>query len=727
MKTKAGTGSKNEITISELWEIVARRRVPVLVCMAVGLVVALVFSLLTPSKYEAVSRLSINYHGSSSPGAEMLAQAAGVVDPTTLETQVSILETDSLAWEVIKKLRLDQKPEALPRFYGIGPVFCQSAAADSIDSVGTECRERLLKEFQKRLHVQVVPRTEIVEIRYRSESRYLAAQVVDALASLYIESVFQSKYLSATKSSEWISGQLEGIRKDAEETARSLIAHQEQTGANNLEGAPNLVLARLGGLSQQLVGAEGDRIVKGARYQTALNGDPEALVSISDGTTLQTLHGQVAALENRYAELDAKFGESYPAVIQVNEQLAKAREALHAELVHTTEKLKDDYAAAMKSEDLLRAEVEQQQRLVAGSTEDWVQMSLLNRDMEASGELYKQVIKRLKTGGLLAADNGPDITVIDAASVSFRRAEPRRVLNATVGVLLGLAVGLALCGLIEQFDRRIRTMNDVSELCPVSGVGIISCIEEGGKDVRAGAGGTNVRSVRESFDELDPESADAFLSLRTSLLHAGAAAPPKVILVTSPLWQEGTAATSLNLAAAFARTNRSVLLVDADLRRGSLDRAVKPPSLGGLAASLQGADYRSCCASGETGGNPTLLPAGAGLANPPDLLDSARMRELIAHWREEYDVTIVNLPQLISKSDAVIVSAMADTVLLTVRAGHNRRKDIRGAMTILASAGANLHGAVVTDLRARGFFARTASWNDQTFNRPGMGYSNDSL
>jgi capsular exopolysaccharide synthesis family protein len=726
-KPNAGADARNEITVAELREIIARRRVPLLFCAAVGLAIAVTFSLLSPSKFEASSRLSINYHGATSSGAEMLAQATGAADPTTLETQVSILQTDSLAWDVIKQLRLDQRREALPREFGVGPVLCQSVPDESVDAIGSECRERILQEFHKRLHVQVVPRTEIVEIRHRSESRLIAAQVVDALASLYIDRVFQFEYQSATRNSTWLAGELDNVKKDAESSARRLIAHEELTGSNDMDGGVNLVLARMSDLSQQLISTQSDRIVKGARYQIALSGEPEGQVGMTQGSPLQLLHSQVLSLENQYAELNAKFGESYPAVIQVKEQLAKAREALQAEQAETTKKLKDDYETSVKSEDVMRAELEDQQKAISGSTEDWVQMALLNREMEASGELYKQVVKRLKTGGLLAADNGPDITVIDPASVSFRRAEPRTAINALIGMLIGLVCGLALSGLLERFDRRIETSNDVAELCPVSGVGIIPCVRRDGRDALPAVRSGHAISEAELLDGISGEAADAFRSLRTSLLHANASGAPRLVLVTSALSHEGASAVSSNLAVAFARMNHHVLLIDADLRREASKSAQTPDQAAGLAAALRGTDYRSCASVASDLKNLTYLPAGARVANSPDLFDSARMREMVAQWREEYDEVIVNLPRLISQSDAVILSTMVDAVLLAVRAGQARRKDVLSAMGILESAGARLHGAVVTDVRSRNFFSRMASWHNHTFNGGRMENVNDAL
>ncbi|WP_263368794.1 hypothetical protein [Edaphobacter bradus] len=124
-----------------------------------------------------------------------------------------------------------------------------------------------------------------------------------------------------------------------------------------MDGGANLLLTQLYGLNQQLVAAQSERIVQEALYRTALKGDPEALVDGAQGSTLQVLHSEEVALQNQYAQLEAKFGDAYPKVIQAREQLAKAQEATKFELEHTVAKLKNLYEAGVKNEQLLRTEV----------------------------------------------------------------------------------------------------------------------------------------------------------------------------------------------------------------------------------------------------------------------------------------------------------------------------------------------------------------------------------
>lgn len=711
--------SKDEITISELREILGRRRAPLFVCIALGILGAIVFSMFLPTRYEAVARLTVDMEPSQGAGVEALAEAAGVADATILQTQVSILQTDSLAWELIKTLRLDRRPETVPRSIVIGSPVCRSAADQSIDKVSVECRQALLDEFRKRLHVQAIPRTDIIEIRYRCRSRELAAQIVNTMMELYIERNFQSKYQSAVKSSGWLAEQLQGVKKDAQTAQNKLLKYREQTGVTGMEGGPSLLLAHLSGLNQQLVAAESERIVQEALYRTALTGDPEALDS-TQGSTLQVLHSEEVALENQYAQLQPKFGDAYPRVIQIKEQLAKAQEATKAELQHTVVKLKNLYEAGLKNEQLLRTEVERQKQLLFASDEAGMQAALLSRDVEASNELYKQVVKRLKTGGILAGINGPDVTIIDPAAVPVLKAEPYLALNVLGGVVIGSLFGLVLCGLLEGSDTRIATMNDVMELCPLPGIGIIPSLTR----KRSSSGNGNGLTGIEALDQPESPTADAYRSIRTALIHAGSGVLPNAILITSPLSREGKTAASVNLAVVFAQMKRRVLLVDADLRTRSLSRRFNSLRAGGLSGALAGENYRPYCLVEPRVPGLYILPAGDGQFNPPDVLESPRMSELIAQWRAEYDVVIIDAPHVIGLSDSVILSTVVDTVVLIVRAGHSRRNDINSVMEIFNSVGASLSGAVVMDTGTGGLGGNASSKSEQHSNGLGTEYGN---
>ena len=693
----------NEITVQDIWQILRRRMRTLLICLGTAMVTALVLSLLLPKRYEGVARLKVDRESSESFG---LSTLAGMGDAETkLQTEVNVLWTDSLAWDVIRRLRLDQRPEMAHRKLILGSPECVSGPRQPLESISPECRRVLLDDFHERLHVQSVPRTEVIELRFRSTSKALAADVVNTMSEAYIDRNFQSNYQTVMRASVWLSGQLQDVKKNAEMAQQKYIEFQRQSGIIGIDATHNVLLERLNALNQQLMVAQAQRIVLEARYRVSVGGDPEALAVISPGSTLQLLHSQEVALRNQYAQMQTKFGDAYPRVVALKAQLQSAAEATSQEIGHTRDKIKAEYEAALNSEGMLSNAFEVQKQQALNTNDAAIQVGLLKRDVDAGGELYEQLVKKVKEAGIVAGLKATNVSVIDPASTPTVPVEPRPVMNLALGMFVGLLGGVGLCFLQENIDTRIGTLNDVTDRCKLATLGMVPNFSNGngnGMGRLGGLPGNNGRVRRIiSLEQPESEMADAYRSLRTALLLSTAGTPPQVLLITSPVPGDGKTTTSSNTAIVFAQKQRSVLLVDCDLRRADIHHSMNVPTNGGLSAALVGEDPRQFYVTHPLVPNLTILPAGKRPPKPPDLLDSDRMRELVAQWRLEFSQIIIDAPPVLGLSDAVILATMADTVVLVVRARQSRRQDLIHAMEMLATVDANLGGAVINDFDVR--------------------------
>jgi capsular exopolysaccharide synthesis family protein len=679
--------------------------------------IALVISVLQPTRFEATGQMTVSFEQGPTSGLAAVAEAAGVADPTKLQTQVSILQTDSIAWDVIKRLRLDQQAAALPFRFGFGVKQCQTPAGLSIDAVDRVCQRKLLNEFRERLHVQALPRTEIIEIRYRSGSPELAAQVINTLAAIYVERGLESDYKSSSRSGDWLTGQLVNLRKEAQDAEARMIEFQRTSGLLATDGPQSMQLTALNGLNQQLVTARAQRIAQEARYHTALLGDPEAMVGVAQGSTLQVLHAEEVSLSNQYAQLQIKFGDSYPRVIQLKEQLDKAKADTRAELEHTREKIRLELEAAKTSESLLQSMFTTQKQQIFDSSEAVVKLAMLRRDVDSSNELYDQVLWKSRLGEVTAGINRRDVALIDPPMVPVQRAEPHRAMNIIAGLFIGLFCGLALCAVLEGQDGRIGTIRLLDRVCPLKGVNIIPNLS--GRERSAQGKLSLIENSLNRVAALDfpaSETANAYRAVRSALLHSEATgAVPKVILITSPRGGEGKTALSTNLAVVIAQTKRRVALIDADLHGfgfTSVLHATRNPGLAGLLMH-RGSEPTFI----EQPGLPALmiLPAGVPDRQPADLLESDRMREFLNRWRADFDHIIVEAPHVLDLSDAMILATMTDTVVLNLRVGHGRRADLNRVLEIFSFVKARVSGAVACTHRvgSTGVYKQKQVWRER--------------
>ncbi len=694
---------KSEITLQDLWQLLQKRRTTFLLCVAAALLIAVIVSIAMPTRYEATGQLTLDFESNALQDALASVTTGSDGEDIKLQTQVKVLQTDSLAWEVIKRLRLDQQPEMAHRKYLVGPVQCLSRPDQSIDSVSPTCKNQLEDEFHRQLRVQSLPRTQIIEIRYHSKSKEMAAKVVNTMADVFVETSFQTKYQAALRASKWVSGQLADVKRNAQKAEEKFIAYQKQTGVIGTDENHNVLIERLDSINQQLVLSEANRIAREARYRMSLSGDPEALVETQQGSPLLVLHAQKVALDNEYAQAVQKFGDAYPRVLELKAQLDSTNAALVQEIVRSKEKIKKEYEAAVDAESSIRKAFEQQKQGVYDTNEAAIQVALLKRDVDVSRDLYEQLIKQLNEAGVLAGLRSTNVTIIDPARIPVRPVEPRPALNLAFGLFAGSLLGLGLCFIQENIDTTILTPTDVANYGSLPTLGVVphqvasKVLSRGGVALDKTA---PLRAV--AMDRPESIAADAYRSLRTALLLSNPGAPPKVILVTSALPREGKTTTSVNTAVVFAQKNRRVLLVDGDLRRADLYHYFDLPVSGGLSASLVGEDPSQFYVPHRDLPNLVVLPAGIRPPKPPDLLDSDRMRELISEWREQFDHVIIDAPPVIGLSDSVILATMTDTVVLVVRAHQSRRQEFSLVQEILASVNANMSGAVINDFQLSG-------------------------
>ena len=190
--------------------------------------------------------------------------------------------------------------------------------------------------------------------------------------------------------------------------------------------------------------------------------------------------------------------------------------------------------------------------------------------------------------------------------------------------------------------------------------------------------------------------AESYRALRTSLLLTSLGAPPKIILITSALPQEGKTTTSINTAVVLAQKGTRVLLIDADLRRPSIHKTLGMGPKIGLSNVLTGnAPLQQAIVRSNVLPSLFVLPAGPPPPNPAELVASSNMRDVLAELRDQYDHIIVDTPPTLSVTDAVVMSTRADTVVLVIRSGQTTKQALRRSRDILMQVNSRISGVLL--------------------------------
>jgi len=687
------------ITLHEIWRVLRKRKLLVLGCLVVMIILAGGVSAILPRRYEAVARVLVNPQDSNALGLNPMDALTGngLSNDIVQQTQVRVLQSNPVAWDVIKQLRLDQRNDFAGKLV--------TPAGEGVDRVPGPRKVLLLTTFQKSLHVEAVPKTELIEVRFRARDPQLAANVANAVTNAYIERSFRTRYEAAMQASDWLSKQLDDLKKNVEASQQRFTDYQKNSGIivaddsqKGSDDTQNIFLIQIEELNRQTAMAEGDRILREARYRVATAGNPELIADVAPTSTLAILRAQEADLKNQYAQLTAKYGTSYPRVEQVNTQLSQVEENVKSQIAEIRERFQEEYRAALETELGLKTELEKQKQEAYRMNDAGIQLAILKREFESSRDLYEDLMKKLKESGIVAGLHSTNVDVIDPAEVPNKPAEPRVLLNVAVGLMLGLFGGLGLAFLLENLDTTITAPENGDILANMAVLGVVPHLNlNGSKGHRQLS--NEEKSLPFLLSRPDSQFAEAFRALRTTMLLSSPGAPPKVMLISSAAPGEGKTTVSVNCALALAQKGSRVLLVDADMRRSGAQGHLRLQGELGLSTCLTGSlDATHLIKPLPGGAGLDVLPAGTCPPNPVELLDSAPMRDLLAQWRKVYDHIVIDTPPLVGLSDALVLSPCADAVLLVARAGRTTRQSLSRARDVLARVNARTTGVIINDL-----------------------------
>ena len=477
--------------------------------------------------------------------------------------------------------------------------------------------------------------------------------------------------------SEWLSGELEDLRKKVESSQQEFVDFQRANGIIGTDESHNIVISQLDELNKRLATAQAERILREAQYRESLSVQPAVIAEIAPTATLQMLRQQQAEYTNEYAELSAKYGNAYPRVEQLRARLAQVESSLQTEATNVRQRLEAEYQAATRAENMAAAEVEKSKQDAYKINEAGVRYMILKREVDASRSLYEDLMKKLNEAGITAGLKSTNVAVIDPAEIPVVPAEPLVLLSLLIALMVGSAGGVGLAFLLESLDATITSPEQAEGLARIP----VLCVVPHIKLRLQSRDGSRLEYPEriKPLSLLRPQSpfAESFRALRTTLLLSTPGKAPKVIVVTSAIAREGKTTTAINIASILAQSQRRVLLVDADMRSCGMQERLEVVSAEGLSQCLTGA-FNFSRALASIAELPTLhiLLAGAPQTSPTELLWSERMRSLMQRWRSEYDHIVLDTPSVLGRSDAAILATMSDAVLLVVRCSRTRRQTL---------------------------------------------------
>jgi capsular exopolysaccharide synthesis family protein len=433
------------------------------------------------------------------------------------------------------------------------------------------------------------------------------------------------------------------------------------------EKREQIISAKLGTLTAELIKAQSRRGEAETRYRqikSALDrnndDDYESVAGVMDSITVLEAHRAKANQERVVAELSERYGHKHPKMISARADLQEATRRLKAEVGKAFDGTRKEFEAAANQEAQFSAMIRQQQDEMRNISGKAFGLTQLEQDLETNRGLYETYLARFKEADVADEYDAANVRIIDRALVPTEPFKPNRSRMVAMAVVIGLGIGILVAFVREHLSNNFKTKEQIEEKLRLPVIGVLPRIKAGSSE--------QSRIERKAL--MDPSSpfAEAINEIRTAILFSHIDTPSKVVLVTSAVPGEGKTTLVSNLALAFCRRGRT-LLIDADLRKGRFRQISNLEDHPGLTDMLSGScTPEEAIVPDAQAENLFLLMPGTVPPNPLEIISSKRFSDDLAKLRNSFDYIVIDGTPLLPVSDSIVLSRLVDAVVLAVKA-----------------------------------------------------------
>ncbi|MDN4630881.1 AAA family ATPase [Sphingomonas sp. PsM26] len=693
MKTEARMGSQSSrldqsrhigakpVTLASLGGVFRRRWRVIGATMLLTVLAAVAAALLITPQYDAVARIRITPAKLAPLDFETAKDQP--LDQALVNSEIATIRSRDVARRVVTRFGLQGDPEFTPE--GNPAPASAVAIAHRIETATSAVVQRLTVTQQERSYV--------LAIGFRARDAAKAARIANAVALAYIDSTADFQASTATRQTETGQTALLRLSREAEAAAASVARYRADSGIVQGGGVGTINDQQVGPISQQLASAKAEAAalrsnVAAAERQIAAGGS-DAVSAVLSAPVITDLRRQRTEAERQRAQLAARYGEKFPALVQSKQQIEALDQQIRLEQTRIIEGLRSEARSASAKATDLAQQLTALKQEIALNNQAAVRADGLQRKADAATTAYNRMAGTVQQAAQAQRSSQPQARVLESAVVLARPTYPNRPAIGVAGMLVGFVLGIGAAAVAEAVQSTIRTPEEIETMLGVPHIAAIPQLTA--RRLRDPAG----RRCAPADTLLHrPVSAysEAFRTIRTVIRPGGV----KVIAIGSTLPSEGKTTSALSLARVMALSGDRVLLIDCDVRRAGLADGVGLTPAAGTIEVLAGTMTLDAAIVPDDIPGLALLCVRTPTFTPVDLFDTGAMATLLDHARERYDHILLDTPPLLGVADARTLAKLADGVLLLVKWNATPVSAIDSALAGLEQDGAVVLGGVLT-------------------------------
>lgn len=732
----ANAAAERGLDLREILQIIWSARWGLLFCAFLGAAIAFILAKQITPKYRADASIMLDFRQQNVIDIESVLSEVPL-NRQFLESELLILQSDTLLERVVDKLRLDLDPEynpslALPSemdqlieekiselrdFLGVDEWLAMlnddtDAASDdapaeivplSFEAEAAAQRRRAVRILRGQLRARQLAPAYAISVQITSEDAMKAALIANTVADQYVVDQLEAKFQAARRATTWLTGRLEELRARVatSEGAVQVYTNEFQTGDS--QGA-SITRQQIAQLNAELINARAEVAQSEARFRQAEDmvrklGPANAATALSSNLLI-ALRQQQAVLKRREAELSNRYGPKHPTMIELRTEVSDIEAAIAGEVRQIVTGLQNDVQIARARQVTLTTGLSELEVQAGGQSEATVGLRQLEAEADADRRIYNDFLQRLNETREQEGFQTSDSRIIEPASPPFAPFVPRAKVSAGLGGIAGGAFGLGLLALLRLLNRTFRTFSSITDQ---TGVPVLAGIPRMSRRHRR-------KMLRYLNRRPNSDLAESARYLRNALiLESGSQI--RSALITSSFPKEGKSTLSVLLAEMLARMGKSVILLDGDLRRPSLAPSLSiKPTQDLVSILVDDVPLEDVVITPEFGSF-HLIPTRAGQAQHADVLASTKFVRFFASLEKTYDFVLIDGPPVLGVGDFSVFGKLVDTSIVVAQWDKTPIASFERMLSWLADHQMKVSGAVLSQVDRR----REAKYDTTTY------------